>query len=142
MKQVNYQCVCDFSSVLFLASLYFLPIFPIMQLFVEFEVAFECHRKLFSCSGPPLFPPEIRWIYIDIGHSVPECGFEGLKQQQPPAHIWDLPRLWKSLLLMYKIFDRRTCGLSHQIKGPTTVKLAKSGFNCKIVKFTITGPLI
>ena len=36
----------------------------------------------------------------------------------------------------------RTCGLSHQIKGPTTVKLAKSGFNCKIVKFTITGPLI
>ena len=59
MKQVNYQCVCDFSSVLFLASLYFLPIFPIMQLFVEFEVAFECHRKLFSCSGPPLFPPEI-----------------------------------------------------------------------------------
>ncbi len=43
---------------------------------------------------------------------------------------------------MYKIFDRRTCGLSHQIKGPTTVKLAKTGFNCKIVKFTITGPLI
>ena len=41
-----------------------------MQLFVEFEVAFECHRKLFSCSGPPLFPPEIRWIYIDIGVST------------------------------------------------------------------------
>merc|ERR1711952_178436 len=59
-----------------------------------------------------------------------------------PAHIWDLPRLWKSLLLMYKIFDRRTCGLSHQIKGPTTVKLAKTGFNCKVVKFTITDPLI
>ena len=36
----------------------------------------------------------------------------------------------------------RTCGLSHQIKGPTTVKLAKTGFNCKIVKYTITGPLI
>ena len=36
----------------------------------------------------------------------------------------------------------RTCGLSHQIKGPTTVKLAKTGFNWKIVKFTITGPLI
>ena len=36
----------------------------------------------------------------------------------------------------------RTCGLSHQIKGPTTVKLAKTGLNCKIVKFTITGPLI
>ena len=50
--------------------------------------------------------------------------------------------LWKSLLLMYKIFDMRTCGLSHQIKGPTTVKLAKTGLNCKIVKFTITGPLI
>ena len=36
----------------------------------------------------------------------------------------------------------RTCGLSHQIKGPTTVKLAKTGFMRKIVKFTITGPLI
>ena len=72
-------------------------------------------------------------------HSVPECGFEGLKTYQAPAHIWDLPRLWKLLLLMYKIFDMRTCGLSHQIKGPTTVKLAKAGFNCKIVKFTIIG---
>ena len=30
----------------------------------------------------------------------------------------------------------------NQIKGSTTVKLAKTGFNCKIVKFTITGPLI
>ena len=50
--------------------------------------------------------------------------------------------LWKSLSLMYKIFDIRTCGLSHQIKGPTTVKLAKTGFMRKIVKFTITGPLI
>ena len=29
-----------------------------------------------------------------------------------------------------------------RFKGPTTVKLAKSGFNCKIVKFTNTGPLI
>ena len=36
---------------------------------------------------------------------------------------------------MYEIFDMRTCGLSYQIKGPTTVKLAKTGFNCKIVKF-------
>ena len=26
---------------------------------------------------------------------------------------------------MYKIFDMRTFGLSHQIKGPTTVKVAK-----------------
>ena len=25
-------------------------------------------------------------------HSVPECGFEGLKMYQAPAHIWDLPR--------------------------------------------------
>ena len=23
---------------------------------------------------------------------VPECGFEGLKTYQAPAHIWDLPR--------------------------------------------------
>ena len=45
------------------------------------------------------------------------------------------------LLLMYKIFYMRTFGLSHQIKGPTTVKLAKTGFNCKVVQFTITGPL-
>ena len=57
-------------------------------------------------------------------HSVSECGFQVPKTYQAPAHIWDLPRWWKSLLLMYKIFDRRTFGLSHQIKGPTTVKLA------------------
>ena len=25
-------------------------------------------------------------------HSVPECGFEGLKTYQAPAHIGDLPR--------------------------------------------------
>ena len=25
-------------------------------------------------------------------HSVPECGFEGLKTYQAPAHSWDLPR--------------------------------------------------
>ena len=43
---------------------------------------------------------------------------------------------------MYKIFDRRTCGLSHQIKGPTIVKLANIGSCRKIASFTIVGPLI
>ena len=43
---------------------------------------------------------------------------------------------------MYKIFDMRTCGLSHQIKGPTTVKLAKSGFNCKICQKSYTSIII
>ena len=61
-------------------------------------------------------------------HSLSECGFEILKTYPAPAHIWDLPRWWKSLLLMYKIFDRRTFGLSHQITGPTTVKLAIFGY--------------
>ena len=70
-------------------------------------------------------------------HSVPECGFEGLKTYQAPAHIWDLPRWWKSLLLIYKIFHMRTFGLSHQIMGPTTVKVAKTGFHFKIASFTI-----
>ena len=76
----------------------------------------------------------------DTTHSVPECGFEGLKTYQAPAHIWDLPRWWKSFLLTYKIFHMRTCGLSHQIMGHTTVKVAKTGFNWKIVKFTV-GPM-
>ena len=66
-------------------------------------------------------------------HSVPECGFEGLKTYQAPAHIWDLPRWWKSLLLIYKIIHMRTFELSHQIMGPTTVKVAKTGFMRKIV---------
>ena len=43
---------------------------------------------------------------------------------------------------MYKIFDMRTCGLSHEIKGPTTVKVAKTGFNCKIANFTVVDPFI
>ena len=43
---------------------------------------------------------------------------------------------------MYKIFHKRTCGLSHQIKGPTIVKLAKIGSCRKIASFTIVGPLI
>ena len=56
-------------------------------------------------------------------HTVSECGFQVQKMYQAPAHIWGLPRWWKLLLLMFKIFDMRTFGLSHQIKGPTTVKV-------------------
>ena len=80
-----------------------------------------------------------------MGHSVSECGFQVPKTYQAPAHIWDLPRWWKSLLLMYKIFYMRSFGLSHQIKGPTTVKVAKTGsncINCKKANFTVVGPLI
>ena len=73
-------------------------------------------------------------------HSVPECGFEGLKTYPAPAHIWDLPRWWKSLLLVYKIFHMRTCGLSHQIMGPTTVKVAKTGFMRKIANLQLEVP--
>ena len=58
-------------------------------------------------------------------HSLSECDFEIPKRHQGPAHIWGLPRWWKSLLLMYKIFNMRTCGLSRQITWPTTVKVAK-----------------
>ena len=78
-------------------------------------------------------------------HSLSEWGFEILKTYQAPAHIWDLPRWWKLLLLMYKIFDMRTFGLSHQIIGPATVKVAKTGsncINCKKANFTVVGPLI
>ena len=78
-------------------------------------------------------------------HSVSECGFQVPKTYQAAAHIWGLPRWWKLLLLMYKIFDMRTFGLSHQIKGPTTVKVAKTGsncINCKKANFTVVGPLI
>ena len=56
------------------------------------------------------------WVHLFPVHSVPECDFEGLKTYQAPAHIWDMPRWWKLLLLMYKIFDMHTFGLSHQIK--------------------------
>ena len=73
-------------------------------------------------------------------HSVPECGFEGLKTYPAPAHIWDLPRWWKSLLLVYKIFHMRTCGLSHQIMGSMTVKVAKTGFLRKIVNLQLEVP--
>ena len=78
-------------------------------------------------------------------HSVSECDFQVPKTYQAAAHIWGLPRWWKLLLLMYKIFDMRTFGLSHQIKGPTTVKVAKTGsncINCKKANFTVVGPLI
>ena len=43
---------------------------------------------------------------------------------------------------MYKIFDRRTFGLSHQIKGPTTVKLAILQLEPVLATFTVVGPLI
>ena len=73
-------------------------------------------------------------------HSVPECGFEGLKTYQAPAHIWDLPRWWKTLLLINKIIHMRTCGLSHQIMGPTTVKVAKTGLMRKIANLQLEVP--
>ena len=78
-------------------------------------------------------------------HSLSECGFQVPKRHQAPAHIWDLPRWWKSLLWMYKIFDMRTFGLSHQIKGPTTVKLAflqLIQLEPVLATFTVAGPLI
>ena len=34
----------------------------------------------------------------------------------------------------------RTCGLSHQIMGPTTVKMAKTGFMGKIAKLQLEVP--
>ena len=78
-------------------------------------------------------------------HSLSEWGFQVPKRHQAPAHIWDLPRWWKSLLWMYKIFDMRTFGLSHQIKGPTTVKLAflqLIQLEPVLATFTVVGPLI
>ena len=74
---------------------------------------------------------------FNAAHSVPECGFEGLKCQQASGHIWDLPRSWKLLFLIFKIIHRCTFGLSHQIKGPTSVKLAKTGFYRKIVNLPL-----
>ena len=35
----------------------------------------------------------------------------------------------------------RTCGLSHQIMGPTTVKMAKSGFMRKIANLQLEVPI-
>ena len=34
----------------------------------------------------------------------------------------------------------RTCGLSYQIKGPATVKVAETGFNRKIVNIHLQVP--
>ena len=97
------------------------------------EVRLVCHRSN-SHKGQK--------VCLFSIHSVSECGFQVPKTYQAAAHIWGLPRWWKLLLLMYKIFDMRTFGLSHQIKGPTTVKVAKTGSNCKIANFTVVGPLI
>ena len=36
----------------------------------------------------------------------------------------------------------RTFGLSHQFKGPTTVKVAETDFNCKIARFTVVDPYV
>ena len=43
---------------------------------------------------------------------------------------------------MYKIFDRRTCGLSHQIKGPVIVNLTILQLKPDLANFTVVGPLI
>ena len=43
---------------------------------------------------------------------------------------------------MYKIFDRRTCGLSHQIKGPIIVNLTILQLKPVLANFTVVGPLI
>ena len=86
-----------------------------------------CSRQLIASSPwAASFLPLVH-IVNNTTHSLSECGFEIPKTYRAPAHIWDLPRWWKLLLLMYKIFDRRTFGISHQIKGPTTVKVAKTG---------------
>ena len=43
---------------------------------------------------------------------------------------------------MYKIFDMRTCGLSHQIKGPVIVNLTILQLKPDLANFTVVGPLI
>ena len=43
---------------------------------------------------------------------------------------------------MYKIFDMRTCGLSHQIKGPVIVHLTIFLMKPVLANFTVVGPLI
>ena len=43
---------------------------------------------------------------------------------------------------MYKIFDMRTCGLSHQIKGPVIVNLTILQLKPVSANFTVVGPLI
>ena len=56
-------------------------------------------------------------------HSLSECGFEIQKTYQAPAHIWDLPRWWKSLLLMYKIFQDLKTALRDGV--PTLAGMAR-----------------
>ena len=99
-------------------SAYYLVLITLPQ----YETSIHIHRLIFI----PIPQISLGWLTWKTEHSVPECGFEGLKTYQAPAHIWDLPRSWKSLLLIYKIFDRSKIGLSHQIRGPTTVKM---GYN-------------
>ena len=41
---------------------------------------------------------------------------------------------------IYKIFHMHTCVLSHQIMGPTTVKMAKTGFMRKIANLQLEVP--
>ena len=41
---------------------------------------------------------------------------------------------------MYKIFDRRTFGLSHQIKGPVIVNLTILQLKPDLANFTVVGP--
>ena len=106
-----------------------------------FASVLSCQLTVTTCVNLDNVKTNQKWDDI-MSHSVSECGFQVPKTYQAAAHIWGLPRWWKLLLLMYKIFDMRTFGLSHQFKGPTTVKVAKTGFMRKIVKFTITGPLI
>ena len=48
-------------------------------------------------------------------------------------------------VIIIEIFDRHTFGLSHQIKGPTTVKLAflqLIQLEPVLATFTVVGPLI
>ena len=42
--------------------------------------------------------------------------------------------------LSYKIFHMRTCGLLHQMMGPITVKMAKTGFMRKIANLQLEVP--
>ena len=42
---------------------------------------------------------------------------------------------------IYKIIHMRTCGLSHQIMGPTTVQMAKKWLHEENSQITVGGPL-
>ena len=45
-----------------------------------------------AAASPGSVPWQASLAVSGASHSVPECGFEGLKTYQAPAHIWDLPR--------------------------------------------------